>query len=48
MVTLVAPSAGYGVLVRPMADFVVMTPAASLFAADPAIVQAAIGESASK
>lgn len=41
-------SAGHGVLAAAPADFAVTTPAASLFAAGPAIVKAAIGEVVSK
>ena len=49
IVTLVfGPSAGHGALAAPLADFTVMTPAASLFAAGPPVVKAAIGESVSK
>lgn len=49
VVTLVlGPSAGHGALAAPMADFAVMTPAASLFVAGPPIVKAAIGEEVTK
>lgn len=41
-------SAGHGALTAPLSDFVVMTQAASMFAAGPPIVKAAIGESVSK
>jgi methylmalonyl-CoA decarboxylase subunit alpha len=41
-------SAGHGALAAPLSDFVVMTQAASLFAAGPPIVKAAIGEVISK
>ena len=45
MVCLVmGASAGHGALTAPLSDFVVMTPAASLFVAGPPIVKAAIGE----
>ncbi|MGD9793967.1 MAG: acyl-CoA carboxylase subunit beta [Acidimicrobiia bacterium] len=37
-------SAGHGALAAPMADFVVMTKAASLFTGGPALVKAATGE----
>lgn len=49
IVTLVfGPSAGHGALAAPLADLAVMTPSASLFAAGPPVVKAAIGESVSK
>lgn len=49
MVCLVmGASAGHGALTAPLSDFVVMTEAASLFAAGPPIVKAAIGESVTK
>ncbi|WP_254620920.1 acyl-CoA carboxylase subunit beta [Sphingomonas sp. CL5.1] len=49
MVCLVmGPSAGHGALTAPLSDFVVMTEAASLFAAGPPIVKAALGETATK
>ena len=49
MVCLVmGPSAGHGALTAPLSDFVVMTPAASLFVAGPPLVKAAIGEVVSK
>lgn len=49
MVCLVlGPSAGHGALTAPLSDFVVMTPAASMFVAGPPIVKAAIGETVSK
>lgn len=49
MVCLVlGPSAGHGALTAPLSDFVVMTPAGSLFVAGPPIVKAAIGETVTK
>lgn len=49
MVCLVlGPSAGHGALTAPLSDFVVMTPAASMFVAGPPIVKAAIGETVTK
>lgn len=49
MVCLVmGASAGHGALAAPLSDFVVMTEAASMFAAGPPIVKAAIGESVTK
>lgn len=49
MVCLVlGPSAGHGALTAPLSDFVVMTPAGSLFVAGPPIVKAAIGEDVTK
>jgi acetyl-CoA carboxylase carboxyltransferase component len=49
MVCLVmGPSAGHGALTAPLSDFVVMTEAASLFAAGPPLVKAAIGEVVTK
>ena len=49
MVCLVmGPSAGHGALTAPLSDFVVMTPAASLFVAGPPLVKAAIGEGVTK
>jgi acetyl-CoA carboxylase carboxyltransferase component len=49
MVCLVmGPSAGHGALTAPLSDFVVMTEAASLFAAGPPLVKAAIGETVTK
>ena len=49
MVCLVmGASAGHGALTAPLSDFVVMTPAASLFVAGPPIVKAAIGETVTK
>lgn len=49
MVCLVmGPSAGHGALTAPLSDFVVMTPAASLFVAGPPLVKAAIGEVVTK
>lgn len=49
MVCLVlGPSAGHGALTAPLSDFVVMTPAASMFVAGPPIVKAAIGEMVTK
>lgn len=41
-------SAGHGALTAPLADFVVMSASASLFAAGPPLVKAAIGEEVSK
>ncbi|MGD9598242.1 MAG: acyl-CoA carboxylase subunit beta [Steroidobacteraceae bacterium] len=41
-------SAGHGALTAPLSDFVVMTESASMFAAGPPIVKAAIGESVTK
>lgn len=41
-------SAGHSALTAPLSDFVVMTQAASMFAAGPPIVKAAIGESVTK
>lgn len=49
MVCLVlGASAGHGALTAPLSDFVVMTPAASMFVAGPPIVKAAIGETVTK
>src|SRR5690606_36846163 len=49
MVCLVlGASAGHGALTAPLSDFVVMSEAASMFAAGPPIVKAAIGESVTK
>jgi acetyl-CoA carboxylase carboxyltransferase component len=49
MICLVmGPSAGHGALTAPLSDFVVMTEAASLFAAGPPLVKAAIGETVTK
>ncbi len=49
MVSLVmGPSAGHGALTAPLSDFVAMTQAASLFAAGPPLVKAAIGETVTK
>lgn len=49
MVCLVlGPSAGHSALAAPLSDFVVMTKAASMFAAGPPIVKAAIGETVTK
>lgn len=49
IVTLVmGPAAGHSALAAPMADFAVMTRAASLFVAGPPIVKAAIGEDVTK
>lgn len=45
---VLGPSAGHGALYAPLSDFVVMTPAGSLFVAGPPIVKAAIGESVTK
>lgn len=41
-------AAGHGALTAPMSDFVVMTQAASMFAAGPPLVKAATGESVTK
>lgn len=41
-------SAGHGALTAPLSDFVIMTEAASLFAAGPPLVKAAIGETVTK
>lgn len=49
MVCLVlGPSAGHGALTAPLSDFVVMTPAGSLFTAGPPLVRAALGEVVTK
>lgn len=49
MVCLVlGASAGHGALTAPLSDFVVMSEAASMFAAGPPIVKAAIGETVTK
>ncbi|MEZ5742528.1 MAG: carboxyl transferase domain-containing protein [Sphingomonadaceae bacterium] len=49
LVTLVlGASAGHSALAAPLADFVVMTEAASLFVAGPPIVKGAIGEDVTK
>ncbi|WP_341643811.1 acyl-CoA carboxylase subunit beta [Thauera sp. SDU_THAU2] len=49
MVCLVmGAAAGHGALTAPMSDFVVMTEAASMFAAGPPLVKAATGEAVSK
>ena len=45
---VMGPSAGHGALTAPLSDFVVMTEAASLFAAGPPLVKAAIGEVVTK
>lgn len=41
---VLGPSAGHGALAAPLADFVAMTPHASLFTAGPPLVRAALGE----
>ncbi|MFC4933083.1 acyl-CoA carboxylase subunit beta [Massilia sp. GCM10023247] len=41
-------AAGHGALTAPMSDFVIMTQAASMFAAGPPLVKAATGESVTK
>ncbi len=41
---VLGPSAGHSALAAPLADFVVMTPQASLFTAGPPLVRAALGE----
>ncbi|WP_176594035.1 acyl-CoA carboxylase subunit beta [Sphingobium sp. EM0848] len=49
MVSLVqGASAGHGALTAPLSDFVVMTQAASMFAAGPPLVKGAIGEVVTK
>lgn len=49
MVCLVlGPSAGHSALTAPLSDFVVMTEAASMFAAGPPLVKGAIGEVVTK
>jgi methylmalonyl-CoA decarboxylase subunit alpha len=49
MVCLVlGASAGHGALTAPLSDFVVMTPAGSLFTAGPPLVKAALGEDVTK
>lgn len=45
---VLGPSAGHGALAAPLADFVIMTEAASLFTAGPPIVRGAIGETVTK
>lgn len=45
---VLGPSAGHGALTGPLSDFVVMTEAASMFAAGPPLVKAAIGEVVTK
>ncbi len=42
------PSAGHGALSAPLADFTVMTAAASIFTAGPPLVKASLGEDISK
>lgn len=49
MVTAVlGPSAGHGALSAPLADFTVMTAAASIFTAGPPLVKASLGEDITK
>jgi len=45
---VLGPSAGHGALAAPLADFTVMTPDASIFAAGPPLVKASIGEDVTK
>lgn len=45
---VLGPSAGHSALAAPLSDFVIMTEAASMFAAGPPIVKAAIGETVTK
>ena len=47
-VGVMGASAGHGALVAPMADFAVMTRAASIFTAGPPVVREAIGEHVDK
>lgn len=45
---VLGPSAGHGALSAPLADFTVMTAAASIFSAGPPLVRTAIGEEITK